>query len=135
MDLQGKTTKIVSTVAKRKSWFGVAWLWSKRVFGFLIASVLCFAAAAWILGNTPVNQAFRHADAENGIDILVINNGVHVDLVLPIDEPIYRWHDRFQSTDFQSFTKGQVTTTFFEHATFGPEMDWPSQGSEWAIGR
>ena len=113
MDLQGKTTKIVSTVAKRKSWFGIAWRWSKRVFGFLIASVLCFAAAAWILGNTPVNQAFRHADAENGIDILVINNGVHVDLVLPIDEPIYRWHDRFQSTDFQSFDAS------YRYALFG----------------
>lgn len=117
----------MSIGVKRKSWFGFVWRWGKRAVGLLIAGILCFAAAAWILGNTPVNQAFRHADAENGIDILVINNGVHVDLVLPIDIGITaaRTH----------FTKGQVTTTFFERATFGPELDWPSRGSEWAIGR
>ena len=81
----------------------------------MIAGILCFAAAAWILGNTPVNQAFRHADAENGIEILVINNGVHVDLVLPIDIAI--------TATRMHFTKGPVTTTFFEPATFGPAMD------------
>ena len=75
----------MSIGVKRKSWFGFVWRWGKRAVGLLIAGILCFAAAAWILGNTPVNQAFRHADAENGIEILVINNGVHVDLVLPID--------------------------------------------------
>ena len=90
------------TGEKRRSWFGFVWQWSKRAFGLLIAGIVCFAAAAWILGNTPVNQAFRHADANNGIDIMVINNGVHVDLVLPIDEPEYRWLDRFKSTDFRT---------------------------------
>jgi len=88
---------------KRKSWFSFLWRWGMRAIGLVIAGILCFVAAAWILGNTPVNQGFQHADAKDGIDILVINNGVHVDLVLPIDEPTFRWIDRFYSTDFLVF--------------------------------
>ena len=41
----------MSTEVKRKSWFGFVWRWSKRAFGLLITSIVCFAATAWILGN------------------------------------------------------------------------------------
>jgi len=71
--------------------------------GLTLAAVLCFAVVAWILGNTPVNSSFRHAGIEDGIDILVVDNGVHVDLVIPIDEPKFRWLDRIQATDFLAF--------------------------------
>ncbi len=97
---------------KRKSWFGFFWRWGKRACGLLIAGIVCFATAAWILGNTPVNQAYRHADVNNGIEILVINNGVHVDLVLPIDEPEFRWLDRFQLTDFRTIDAGNRYAIF-----------------------
>ena len=64
---------------KQTSWVVYARRWGMRAIGFLIAGIICFPAAAWIMGNTPVNRNFQHADAEVGIDILVINNGVHVD--------------------------------------------------------
>ncbi len=64
---------------------------------------LCFASMAWILGNTPVNRDFQHASIENGIEILVINNGVHADLVLPLNEPSFPWRDRLKEADFPIF--------------------------------
>ena len=89
--------------AKKLTWLRFGWRWCKRCIGLTITAVLCFAAAAWLLGNTPVNTAFRHAPIEEGIDILVIDNGVHVDLVIPIDDPQFRWLDRFSSNDFRKF--------------------------------
>ena len=98
---------------KQTSWFAYTRRWGMRAIGFLITCVLCFVVAAWILGNTPVNRNFQHADAKDGINILVINNGVHVDLVLPIDEPTFRWIDRFQTTDFPAFEQR------YHYAVFG----------------
>lgn len=77
--------------------------WCARILGLKIVAILLFAVAAWILGNTPTNTSFRHADVDVGIDILVIDNGVHVDLVIPIDEPKFRWLDRFKKSDFRAF--------------------------------
>ena len=96
-------TAVATKPPQRKTWFRWLRRWLVRTFGLGLASVLCFAVTAWILGNTPVNPSFQHADAKIGIDILVINNGVHADLVIPIDEPTFRWLDRFQASDFRSF--------------------------------
>lgn len=88
---------------KRKTWLGFLWRWTFRTCLVSILAGLCFASTAWILGNTPVNRDFQHASIENGIEILVINNGVHADLVLPINEPSFPWRDRFKETDFPNF--------------------------------
>jgi len=103
---EATASELVSTKQKphvRTSW--LLWLrrWVVRTFGIGLMSVLCFVVAGWVLGNTPVNRSFQHAGTIDGIDILVINNGVHVDLVIPIDEPAFRWSDRFRSDDFRSF--------------------------------
>jgi uncharacterized protein (TIGR02117 family) len=55
------------------------------------------------LGNAPINRDFRHASVEDGVEILVVNNGVHADLVLPLDAPSFRWRDRLNQVDFPSF--------------------------------
>ncbi len=91
-----------SSATKRKTWFAIAKVWLWRCTGLAVGAILCFMAAAWILGNTPVNTSFRHASAEEGIDILVVDNGIHVDLVIPIDEPHFRWLDRFHDKDFRT---------------------------------
>ena len=88
---------------KRRSWFSFSFRWGMRAIGLVVTGILCFVAAAWILGNTPLNRNFQHANANVGIDILVINNGVHVDLVLPMDDPTFRWIERFKTTDFPNF--------------------------------
>ena len=113
---EANASELVSTKQKprvRKTW--LRWLrrWIVRTFGIGLMSVLIFVAAAWILGNTPVNRSFQHAGAKDGIDILVINNGVHADLVIPIDETAFRWSDRFRSDDFRSFD------TRYRYAVFG----------------
>jgi uncharacterized protein (TIGR02117 family) len=87
----------------RRSWLSFVWRWSKRIIGLMILASLGFAAIAWVLGNTPVNPSFQHASAIDGIEIMVINNGVHVDLVIPVDDPQFRWLDKFAAIDFPNF--------------------------------
>lgn len=97
----------------RRTWLSWIRRWLVRTIGVVLLSSICFAAAAWVLGNTPVNRSFQHANAAEGIDILITDNGVHVDLVVPIDEPTFRWLDRFQASDFRSFDPS------FRYAVFG----------------
>ena len=79
---------------------------------FLLVAIL-FASVAWILGNTPRNTSFQHAGEETAIEIMVVDNGVHVDLVIPIDDPNFRWLDRLQPTDFIAFDEK------YRYAMFG----------------
>ncbi len=113
MPSKRKSNHTITKPVKRKTWLSFACRWCLRGFGLTIVSFLCFAGVAWVLGNTPVNSSFRHAGAEDGIDILVIDNGIHIDLVIPIDEPKFRWLDRFQKTDFVAFDER------YRYAIFG----------------
>jgi len=63
-------------------------------------AIALFISVAILLGNTPINTDFQDAGAD-GIEILVLNNGIHADLVLPIDEKRFRWLDHFKETDFR----------------------------------
>jgi uncharacterized protein (TIGR02117 family) len=64
----------------------------------LISMVVVFALAAWILGNTPVNRSFQNAD--EGIEIHILNNGVHADFVFPIRTENFNWMDHLSKSDF-----------------------------------
>lgn len=97
------TNELKPRAPRRRTWIGFLWRWFFRTCSALIVAAVSFAVLAWILGNTPVNRDFQHASAENGIEILVINNGVHADLVLPVNEPSFRWLDRFMQSDFPNF--------------------------------
>ena len=87
---------------KPNTWFRFLRRWLFRFIGLFVLCIILFALAAWILGNVPVNQEFTHAEAD-GIDILLINNGVHVDLVLTIHEKEFSWRDHLMPLDFTAF--------------------------------
>ncbi len=52
---------------------------------------ILYAAAVWGLGRLPVNRDFQHATTD-AIPLCVVENGVHADLILPLDagEPALR---------------------------------------------
>ncbi len=56
--------------------YGLAFL------GCIVVLSVVYLGAALILELVPVNTAFR--DAENGTEVYLVSNGIHVDFVLPI---------------------------------------------------
>jgi uncharacterized protein (TIGR02117 family) len=97
---------------KPNTWIRFLRRWLFRFIGLFVLFIILFALAAWILGNVPINQEFTHAE-EDGIDILLINNGVHVDLVLPIHEKEFSWMDYLMPLDFPAFNER------YQYAAFG----------------
>ena len=95
-------TSPLPTRSNRRTWFRFLIRWTFRSVGILVLLFILFAGTAWILGNMPINQDFKHA-GEDGIDILLVNNGVHVDLVLPIDEKKFTWMEHLKPADFPAF--------------------------------
>ena len=78
--------------------------WSRRVRRWLIRGVLLLAVlvSGWLLiilvGLIPVNNDF--IPSENGIEIFLVSNSVHSDIILPLDHPEFSWRDQFAAEDF-----------------------------------
>jgi uncharacterized protein (TIGR02117 family) len=83
----------------RRGWRRFLLKWTSRCVGGLVACCLTFCFFAWILGNTPVNRDFRNAD--HGVEILLVNNGVHVDLLVPLKAEGLDWSDTLSMKHFR----------------------------------
>ncbi|MEQ1824786.1 MAG: TIGR02117 family protein [Pirellula sp.] len=86
---------------KPRTWFRFFRRCFFRTALLLFVCTGSFVAAVWILGNIPVNRNFRHA--ESGVEILLVNNGVHVDLILPLESKEFRWLRFLNESDFKKF--------------------------------
>lgn len=63
--------------------------WLFRTAVALLLFIILYIAAAWILGKIPANAAFRQT--ADGIEIAVLDNGVHCDLALPMENGHFSW--------------------------------------------
>jgi uncharacterized protein (TIGR02117 family) len=77
----------------------------------LLGFVLLYAALIVFFGLIPVNRSF--AQAEKGITVFVIDNGVHTDLVLPAKTNTIDWRRHLPLKDYP----GADST--FSHFAFG----------------
>lgn len=71
--------------------------WTKRtliLFGVLFGS-WCLVLA---IGMIPVNNDYT--PAEDGIEVFVISNAVHADLVLPLSNDVCDWQQQFPESTF-----------------------------------
>lgn len=91
--------------------------WRKTGKGFLaflaglaLMTVL-YILAGITLGAIPVNSSY--AQATEGIEIFVTDNGVHTDLVLPIKTDIIDWRDKLYLQDYAG------ADSSFTHVGFG----------------
>ena len=89
--------------------------WLKRIFRWIK-----WAVAAWIIvvlvGLIPVNNDF--VPAENGVEIFVVSNEVHADIIVPISTDVIDWSDEFRDATFS----GDVSTA--THVAIG----WGDKG-------
>lgn len=78
------------TAAKRKkSWVRRFLRWFLYSVGGLILFVVLYVAAGWILGKVPANGSFQQTPG--GIEIAVLNNGVHCDIAVPMENDQFSW--------------------------------------------
>lgn len=59
---------------------------------------LLYVIGALVLGLVPVNKNFAHAP--EGIEIFVVSNGLHADLVLPVSNASIDWRDHIPTAHF-----------------------------------
>lgn len=67
------------------------------IAGALAALVLAVLLSAWIGSSIPRNSGWT--EPAEGVDIMVGDNGVHTELVLPLVTPQKDWRATFPSSD------------------------------------
>lgn len=73
--------------------------WPKRVLVAVFAIPLAYLAAALVGGFLSVNRDWVEPD--EGITVYLASNGVHADLVLPVEAGGMDWDPLFPARDFQ----------------------------------
>ena len=69
-----------------------------RTTGLFLGIVLLYALAIVLLGTIPVNRSFAQSPA--GVEIMVMDNGIHTDLVLPVKTSIIDWRKYLHPSDY-----------------------------------
>ncbi len=105
-----------ATAASSVSCRWLDWLrrWLRRVLiatSWLVLATLLYLAAGFGLAWIPTNTGF-HPD-RNGVEIAVVHNGVHADLLLPLRTPQHNWWELFSPEDFPR------DVSEFRYASFG----------------
>ncbi|MCU0711257.1 MAG: TIGR02117 family protein [Pirellula sp.] len=101
-----------AVVSPKKSRWRKLLMSGGRIFLAGVLLVVLFVASSFVLARIPVNRSFQHA-VDDGIDILLINNGVHVDLVIPLDEPSFRMRPLLERGNYKT------DPDLYTHATIG----------------
>ncbi|MFY9310269.1 MAG: TIGR02117 family protein [Bacteroidia bacterium] len=55
----------------------------------IICFLLAYAALAFIMANIPCNRSFKNA--EDGVEIYILSNGIHTDIVVPAKNEYADW--------------------------------------------
>ena len=66
--------------------------WILRLFGVMFLMIVLYVVSAFVLSSIPVNSDFTPSN-EDGIEIFLLTNGVHTDLVLPIRNKHKNWSE------------------------------------------
>lgn len=73
--------------------------------------VLLYGLAILLAGLWPVNRSF--AQSPRGVEIVVMDNGVHTDLALPVKTSVINWNEYLPLKDYRGANAG------FTHVAFG----------------
>ncbi len=63
-----------------------------------VLPIACWLGLAWLLGSIPANRVLPESHSDM-IEIALVSNGWHVDLVLPIQAGDIDWRQDFPATD------------------------------------
>jgi uncharacterized protein (TIGR02117 family) len=64
------------------------------LFGIL-SFVIVYIVGAFLISKIPVNSELNTARGNHKVQIYLLSNGVHTDIVLPVKNPIVRWDTVF----------------------------------------
>jgi uncharacterized protein (TIGR02117 family) len=84
-----------------KSASSFLWRWTRRVLLGGIGLVALYVLAALALSRIPVNRDFVQPD--DGIEIAILSNGVHVDIALPLHNEHFEWMTYLRTEDVVQF--------------------------------
>lgn len=69
-----------------------------RSAAIFVLLLVAYAVAAWSLSHIPTNRGF--VTAEDGVEIGLTSNGVHVNFILPATHDVHDWQNEFHPDDF-----------------------------------
>ena len=84
--------------------------WFKRLSKWMLLLVLAYVAIL-LVGLIPVNNDFEPPD--DGIEIFVVSNAVHADIIVPGSAGVVDWHEKFADFKFS----GDISAE--SHVAFG----------------
>lgn len=85
----------------KKSRIRILGKWVLRFAVGFVLLVACFCLSVYVLARIPVNRGFQHTTGEF-VEILLINNGVHVDLIVPLDASAFELRSIFQDGNYRT---------------------------------
>ena len=89
-----------------------------------IAAVLLFLLSAWIGSSIPRNAKWE--EPATGIEIMVGDNGIHTEIVMPLVTPVKDWRETFPASDlpepFRPYT--HVAVSWGEREVFLNTPTW-----------
>ena len=74
-----------------------------RAFGVIITSIFLYILIAFGISYVPVNTAFENCDntknkSETCVEVFLLTNGVHTDIVVPAKNGIKDWRNTINTT-------------------------------------
>lgn len=78
--------------------------WPKRILLAIFAIPLAYLASALVGGLISVNRDW--AEPDHGVTVYLANNGIHIDLVMPVDAQGLNWAPMFPAKDFAAKPAG-----------------------------
>lgn len=92
----GKKSSSATSLGWKRRWF-------RRIRRF-IGGVILLYLLILLIGLIPVNNDFK--PATQGIEVFITSNGVHADLIVPIQTDLIDWRDTFPEDCFADNTSG-----------------------------
>lgn len=85
------------------------WRWMKRIAVFVVGLITVYVIVI-LFGLIPVNNDFT--PDEEGIEIFVVSNAVHADLVMPLNQMGVDWRQEFPAEFFPESTHNATHVAF-----------------------
>lgn len=93
-----------------------------RMFLGLLAGLLTYWLLAVLLGSIAVNTDWE--ESEQGVDVFLRTNGVHVDLVLPLNNAQWDWRQLVPASDFMSAPAQYVSFGWGDQGFYLETPNW-----------
>lgn len=68
---------------------GLKWLGGS--LALLVLVIVAYGLVAMALGHIRTNRDFRDAAQAEGVEVFLESNGIHTDIVMPIQSPVLNW--------------------------------------------